>query len=69
MALRTEAWVEVSEGEIFTSCRKRRVGQLWRRRKARREAVWVGVVAVLELLKKEVIGFWRNGWMPLMFQV
>lgn len=67
MALRTLDWVEVSEGEILTSWRKRRVGQLWRRRKARREAVWVGDVAVL--VKKEVIDFWRKGWMPLMFQV
>lgn len=67
--------VAESDGLIFTSWRSRSVGQLCLRRKARREAVGIGMGEVAlrdggaDFLKKDVMGFWRNGWIPLMFQV
>lgn len=46
-------------------------GQWWRCKKFRREAgdtVLFGSPALDDVLKKEVMGFWRKGVMPLMFQ-
>lgn len=45
-------------------------GQWWRRRKSRKEAGGIASFGVLvfEIWKKEVMDFWRNGDIPLMFQ-
>lgn len=54
---------------ILTSWRKRMVGQVWRWRKARRDAGGMLALGSLgfDAGKKDVIDFWRNGVMPLMF--
>ena len=59
----------MSEGFILTSWRKSRVGKFCLLRKSRREACGCVCEGDLEELKKEVMGCWMKGDMPLMFQL